>query len=449
MHELKDALERIEPTPEERGDWDEVVRLSGVRPGVALARWSVALGTVAAALFALVLFQPWQSESRTLLERALAAVDDGPVLHVVLRGDWGGTLVDLETGARTPVHGETETWFDAERGLVHHLSRLGDFVQHEAQYETGEAPPDLAALGRDYRKALESGSARIAGEDVIDGQPATWITYLRRMLPDSSDGKQHEFVMQVAVSHETFRPVATRDMRDGRPGPSAPQRVLELETLPAGEGDFTAPDSIEGRAFTQGRTPIELGAAAATLGRAPLWLEREHSGLKLAQVSETFIQSGRQEEREITGSFADDALACQAQVERGGGRSGAACERMRAARRWFSIRGGKVFGLGRVEWGEKETGVALFYGTTGDDPSTYRSDVVPLGDRPHVTVTQSTRLGAFRSGSVYPAPPGSVFIGAGGRTGSLRLDGLYVEIEASSEELILSAARALEPMPSS
>jgi Sigma-70 region 2 len=158
--------------------------------------------------------------------RALAAADDGPVLHVVLRGEWGGTLVDLETGRQTPVHGENEIWYDPDRPLVRTISRLGESVQHERVYDPGEPPAELVALGREYRKALQSGSARVAGEGTIDGERVTWITIRSKMLPDSADGKFHEWVQQVAVSHETFRPIATRDTRDGRPGPGTLQRVL-------------------------------------------------------------------------------------------------------------------------------------------------------------------------------------------------------------------------------
>jgi hypothetical protein len=90
----------------------------------------------------------------------------------------------------------------------------------------------------------------------------------------------------------------------------------------------------------------------------------------------------------------------------------------------------------------------LFYGSVGDDPSTYRKDVVPRYDQPYVAITQTTQRARFQRGvGRYVPPEGSIFIAAGGRTAFLRVGDLYVTIEASTEELILPAARALEPMP--
>src|SRR5687767_12240358 len=147
MQDVKELIERMEPAPGARGDWDAVVRDAGVRRRRALLRPLAGLAVAAAALFALALFQPWEGESPTVLERALAAVDDGPVLHVVLRGEWGGTLVSLSTPDRQPVHGENEVWYDSERGLVHMISRLGGVIQHEEVYEPKKPPAELVALG--------------------------------------------------------------------------------------------------------------------------------------------------------------------------------------------------------------------------------------------------------------------------------------------------------------
>jgi hypothetical protein len=447
MQELSDLVERIEPNPKELGDWDAVVKAARRERTPVFRRSLIGVTAAAAVLSALALFQPWGGESQTLLERAQAAVGDGPVLHVVLRGEWGGTNVDLETGERRPVHGENEIWYDPARQLIHQISRLGERVQGESVYDPGRAPAELLALGRNYQAALRSGSARIAGEDVIDGERVTWIIVHSELLPDT-DGKRHVWAQQVAISNETFKPVATRDTRDGHAPPGTLQRVLELATLPAGQGDFAASGdpTMEGP-FQQGRSPIAVDRAAGVLGRAPLWLGREHAGLPLAQVSETFLRKGRQEATRLTGRAADEARACRNEFRRTGLEGSATCDRMRARRRGFRIQGDTVFELGPVVWGEKQVGVSFFYGTLGDDPSTYRQDLVPLGDRPNVTITQSTDASALWPRAMYIPPDGLVFIGAGARSGTVQVNGLIVAIQASSEELILSAARALKPMP--
>ena len=66
-----------------------------------------------------------------------------------------------------------------------------------------------------------------------------------------------------------------------------------------------------------------------------------------------------------------------------------------------------------------------------------------------MTVTQSAEPTRFRPVGRYVPPEGSVFVAAGGRTGVLRVDGVYAAIEAEDEDAILAAARALEPLPSS
>jgi hypothetical protein len=449
MQELRELVERLEPKPDAPGNWEAVVRDARASRRTALVCLVPTVAIAAGAIFALALFQPWESENPTLLERALAAVDDGPVLHVVLRGEWGGTLVDLDTRARTPVHGETEIWYDPDRELVHEIQRLGETVQHENVYDPGRIPRELVALGRNYQAALRSGSARVAGHDVIDGESVTWITIHSETLPDSSDNKLHEWAQQVAVSNETFKPVATRDTRDGRPPPGGLQRVVELEMLPSGEGDFTAD---EGRNFdgvaVQGRhEAIEADRAAGVLGRTPLWLGREHAGLPLAQVTEIYGREGRQAERVLAGPEAEDAKACARAMRRARARLEVpACKRMRERRHGFSIRGDTVYEHGPVEWGERQASVSFFYGTLGDDPSTYRRDLVPRGERPHVTITESTWRPPHVRGGTFVPPEGSVFIAVAGINAMLRIDGLYVQIQASSEELILSAARTLEPM---
>jgi hypothetical protein len=86
MRDLRDDLDRMQAMPEARGDWDAVLRDANVWRRSTLVRAIAAFAAAASALFALALLQPWEGEGPTVLERALAAVDDGPVFHAVLRG---------------------------------------------------------------------------------------------------------------------------------------------------------------------------------------------------------------------------------------------------------------------------------------------------------------------------------------------------------------------------
>jgi hypothetical protein len=447
---IAQLLDELTPPYDHRiGDWEAVVddahRLRGVPSVRRPMRIAVALAAVAA--FAMVVLAwPFQAQEG-VLERALASIGDGPVLHVVLRGEWGGTLVDLESGARTPVHGGNEVWYDTERGLVHRVSRLGDAVQHEQVHRPKEPPPELEALGREYRQALEAGTARVAGEDEIDGEPVVWVTIRSELLPDVADGKDHEWAQQVAVSRRTYEPVALRETRDGEPGPGTTQRVLELELLPADAHRFEASqaDQIGGRMFSEGREPVELAEARSLLGgRTPLWLGREFEGLPLAQAFRNETRTGRLPEVRLTGEQARAAEKCM---------EGPREQRLRCFRDLglgsVSVREDGVFvSRGRAQWEEEQVSLLLFYGTLGDDESTYRKDVVPRFDQPYVTVTQSAHGSRWERGSgSYEPPPGSVFVGGGGRIGVVRAHGLRVTIESPREEWVLAAARALERMP--
>jgi hypothetical protein len=448
--QIAELLDDLTPTYDDRqGDWERVVASArGGRGGRSRPWWLMRLGFVAAAIAvaaALVLAWPFQGSQGGVLDRALAAIGEGPVLHVVLRGEWGGTLIDLKSNKRSAVHGENEIWYDTAHGRIHLVSRLGGVVQDEELYEPKEPPADLAALGREYKQALESGRALITGEATIDGEPVVWVTIHSEMLADVADGKDHEWAQQVAVSRHTFKPVALRETRDGQPGPETGQRVLQLDFLPVGAGDFTAPKghSREGP-FKQGREPIALEQAGTVLGRTPLWLGQAYRSLRLGQVYRETTSTGLRHEVRVTGPTAEAAIKCR---DLRGGKAGD-CIRALGVHP-IEIRPDGVFtSEGPIVWTEEQSSLVIFYGTMGDDPSTYAKDVVPLFDRPNLMVTETTQPWPFNRGAgSYVPPAGSVFVVAGGRSGVLQVDGIQVTIEASKEEAILAAASELKAMP--
>ena len=456
MHdvEIRETLERLVPEPTDTGDWERVVRTAGTSP--RRGRWLLRLAPTAVVLAAVAgaaLLWPFGSADRgTVLERALAAVGDGPVLHVVFRGGWGGTLVHLDTGDRRPVHAETEVWYDPERKLARTISRLGGAAEHDEVASWKEPPGDYEALARDYREALRTGRARVAGEDAVDGIPVYWITWNRELNLDVADDRLHEWQQQVAISRDTFEPVAMRETLDGKPGPGTGRRVLELETLSADEADFTASPQLDlhGRSFKGGEQPIELAQAEATLGRTPYWLGDDHDGLPLARVTRTLTAIGRRQTVELRGREAADARQCLDDLRESHGRRRPqarpeACKRVRGVAR----RHGRVYTFGSVVWEGEQAGLTLFYGQLGDDPATYREDSVPLVNERHVSIAQTDgRLPSpwHRAPVRYVPPRGWILLTAP-RGGYLVFDGLRVTIQASSEELVLSAARALRPMP--
>jgi hypothetical protein len=444
--DVKQTLERLTPETERLPYWDGVLRDARS----SRARWAaprIAVVGVVLAVAALFAIAPWQEGERTgIIDRALAAVGDGQVLHVVLRGEWGGTVVDLDTGRRSPAYGEREVWYDPDRDLVHQISRFGGVVEHEELYERKGADQELPSLWRHYRQALENGTARVAGEDIVDGVPVYWIIARSQMLPDVADNRNHEWAQQVAISRETFKPVAMRYTRDRQAPEGTTERILRFETLSVGESDFTssAGSSLDGRAFREGRVPISLHDAPAVLGRTPYWLGQAHKGLPLAQVARLEVAIGAQPKRLLRGEAAAEAKKCLAGIRTRDHKRPRECRSL-----GYSIEGDgdKVYAHGPVEWEREQTGVILFYGTIGDDPSTYRKDSLPLFDHPYISITQTTSRDVPVRGSPmkYAPPPGSVVVTAR-RFGYLVVDGVHVSIEAQNEDEVIEAARALLPL---
>jgi hypothetical protein len=285
MKDMKETLERIVPEPEREADWDAVLRDARPSGARAAAPRLAILGAVLA-FAALLAVAPWRGgEQSGILDRALAAVGNGPVFHGVLRFDRGVTRVDLGTGKSEPVYGETEFWYDRDRGLLHHIRRFGGVVEYEwvsRQKKPLDESSVLTILSREYPEALEAGTARVVKQDVVDGIPVYWI----KALPD-----RFAFAWQVAISRETFKPVAVRETLGGKPGNI--DRVLRLETMEADEADLDEADVT--RSPTTSPCPslckplaasvdkrIPLRKAAKALGRRPFWLGREHAGLPVA-----------------------------------------------------------------------------------------------------------------------------------------------------------------------
>jgi hypothetical protein len=449
--DIQEALYRLVPAPARSPAWDAVLREAKPRRRSLALQLAVATGVMATV--ALFVVAPWQGSERVgILDRALAAAGDGPVLHVVFRGEWGGVVVDLDTGARKRVYGEKEVWFDPSRDLVHQISRFGGRVEREETFERNNGDRELTALWRDYRHALERGTARVIGEDTVDGVPVYWIIVHAQMLPDAADGKDHEFAQQVAVSRETFKPVAMKYTRDRQEPPDGIARILRFETVSVEEADFAGPaePSVEGP-YREGRTPIELDQADDVLGRAPVWLGDRHAGLPLVQIAKLEVAIGSRKKRVLHGEAATLAKNCLDAL-RARARKGVPARRPEecgVAKRVGSLEscGDDVCTRGPVEWGTAQDGVVLFYGTLGDSPPVYGTQSEPRGNTSHVSITQTTDPELVVRGvpMAYRPPDGSVLV-MSRRFGYLVVGGIYVTITAGNEEAVLAAARALEPM---
>ena len=368
---------------------------------VLVAGVAVAAGASAAAL-------AWSfggGAHGTVLQRAAATLGDGPVLHFVIRGGWGGTLIDLKTGSGNYLYATEEFWYE-RGGRIHEVSRFAGVAQGDATYSAdrhSSLNKKLGSLVTRYRQALRDGSALVLGRDVVDGHQVYWIRVDSEMLPDAHN-RLHKWAHDVAVSKETFEPVAVREMRDGKPGPNGNSIVLKAESVPKDEGNFARMPRDSSRlplkiAWTGFLTPSEAGAV---LGRPALWAGQSVAGLDLARI-------------------------------------------------WKDERGE---GYNPTSRGSSKTytGVTFFYGTLDDngDPVSSRSANGAATPMPFVQVSESRTLDSLfqRVVTNYSPPEGSILV-FDARIAVMQKDGLHFALDASSRGLLLAAARTLERVPAS
>jgi hypothetical protein len=400
----------VDPFDAERVDWDDVVRRAGERtqPPPRVGRRRAAYGVLAAivALTALLVVNPLADRRDGVLARALAAVGDGPVMHVVTRTPPEGTVIDLRTERRRTVRLERELWYDPARGARSVLRFAG-----RVMFEQG-VPPDhpvqlhsiaraAEVFTRDYRNALRSGRARVLGRGEVAGEPVFWIRVRLRAARAVAFPCPSGLCQDIAVSQSTYAPVVVRY----GPGRRFQERVMTLESLPAGSG--TIPGPVGPRSIVS-FVPLQRGTvdrreARRLLGRRPVWPGREIAALRLAS-----IEKGG--ERPFRSSRPGDMrLGRPNHVITMLFGSPAAIRAKRPPRRWRRLV--VVSQARRVSW------------------SLFRS---PMSQRP-----------SFAPTAEYVPREGEVLLTGGGRQALMRLRGMFVTVTGSSPALTWRATRAL------
>jgi len=199
---------------------------------------------------------------------------------------------------------------------------------------------------------------------------------------------------ELGVSEDTLRVVAVKEALGGIDG------ILQVETIAAGEGDFSGELRGSRPATSFVFQPFESvlltpsEASAAGGGRA-LWVGPQIGGLELARIWTQVVEQ------------------------------------------WWSPN----------ELPRRERGITFFYGALAVMESEPGRTIGPDISQPYVRIWQSLTGAVAGHGrlSGYVPPEGSVLVADG--TGVIVRDGVHVTIRASSDELVLAAARALEPVP--
>jgi hypothetical protein len=397
VSDLRPRLDRLVPELPGEGNWEQV--LADAKPSQR-RHLSLALPLVAAAAGVAILALAWpfgSERSGGVLDRALAAIGEGPVLHIVYRGEWGPTLVELSSGKVTPVVAESELWYDPKRGLSY-VSRLGGEVRSEhlvpPRRVSARQENELLALADHYRSALQSGKARVIGNGRVAGRPVLWIRIRAEWLPDAGDGRRHLFAEEVAVDRDTSEPVYARWTRDGRPHAGDGQTIVKLERVSADAVDFEARERASRSSIYAGAETgrdIPRRELRRLFGEPAIWLGPAHDGKPLTQTQELLFKYKEKKDDE-----------------------------------WQTARG-----------------ATLYYGQLRPERFGFR----PRDHKkPYVLLTEAKEVSPMWQAAAGGAdvPEGSIRIDAV-RAGFLRRGGVYVSINAKTTREVLKAAVALRP----
>jgi hypothetical protein len=403
------------------------------RPTRARRRASVlAAAALAVAACALLLVSPWQGGDG-FVSRALAAVGDDEVLHVLVSrpAPFGETLVDISSGQTIERASEQEIWFDATRGLEATVSTLdgealdrtlrtpeGGWTQDgpiytcawiaahpvaatkarvscNASMENGTTPrhvpetpptldPALAGFVDRYRSALASGEATEVGTGELGGREVVWLEF-------AVPRREGSLTERVAVDASSYAPVRVEAVHQG--GTAEAYDVLEIETLPYAASLFPMPEQrgVPAKAIQQSREKREVTPrqAAAALGGTAYWLGEHWQGLRLVATR---------------------------QVE------------------W-------AIGFGPRRPPTREQGIELVYAAVAADGT--------VAARPSLRIYESTSCVTALAWTCTPHDPdGEGRLAGGGFVGAVRLGDVYVSIfgRLGGDPSLLEVAQALRPL---
>jgi hypothetical protein len=389
----------------------------------------VVAAALAGVAFALVPAQLTDRASLTLIDRAMAAISSGPVLHAVLEIPMSeitlspeprlSSIIDPRTGRERPIMTRTEIWYDANGERLRQVHSVegaivADWVQSAgAADRSGAAPgqrpvfdPALAAFFKGYKHALADHTAAENGSGVIEGRSVKWLRF-----PAT---KEIGLAREVAVDAETYQPVLLRPVCPYCEA-TPTYRIRTLEGVSESAADFATakvPDREPAAAVSDAEwETVSVQTAASALGRPPLWAGAAVDGVELSRV--TLVHATRHSAMPPTAAN---------EISRGRGlkfsyggmvESGQLVHKPN--QRWFTISESDDYrhGFAGFNFNNAEAGEAL---TMAHSP-------VPSDGQ---LVLQYVDDGLW--------------------TAQFKKSGLYIEIDGSSRPLVLAAAKSLRPV---
>lgn len=317
---VEEALDELTPPfPVEDGDWADVLaraaaesngstvatrpsRLPNARGRSARRGLRLALTVAAAAALIAATVSLWPSHgSSSVLASALAAIGRGSVTHVVLLNGGNSALVDLHTGARTPVQGRTEIWSDPQRGMVVVTSFRGRVTgRYFIPPASAQSSSSFETLLTGYRSDLRAHRYRITGSGIVAGTPVYWIESTPTWVTNLTGSAVYKVADQIAISKTTYKPILERRLSDGNTVPGSTRRILAAETTAARPSLFNRHRYTSLPEWGWGATSLSLTAAEirARLHHAAVY-PKQVGNLKLTWQGESPYTLGNG--AEITG----------------------------------------------------------------------------------------------------------------------------------------------------
>jgi hypothetical protein len=297
----KEVLELLREEPELLAVADAVgatQRVRQRRTARVPRRRVIALAAVGTAAMLVVVFAQGRGGAPSIVDRALAAVGEGPVLHAITRMPDPSTTarIELSTGRETaPATLDAEMWLHERRGILHVINRRDGRVVDDRAVRYADvagdpagAPFDPFQLAGLYRKALEGGHVREVGSGTLIGRRVVWLEARQPAAGDPS----REIVWRAALDQESWRLLALRLLVDGKPEMGLD--VVKLEALAEGSHVFPHPGPYESPltccvSSGGGGAPITLARARDALTVPAVWAGNEVAGEPLGSVG-TFAE---------------------------------------------------------------------------------------------------------------------------------------------------------------
>jgi hypothetical protein len=291
--ELLRAANPVSPADLSHAPGDVLVFPSARRRRRRLVLAGAAAGAVA--VVAAVLPGRVADQSRlTVVERALAAVSDGPIVHGIVENTQSHAyLVDLASGEEVVEAERHEYWYDEKRGALNARLTIGDAVLNEISLARSSGPPPshrALAFATHYRDALEEGRARIVRWETVDGRRSPVLSIEVPAWRDPRTGQvvQPGYTEEVVVDSETYKPLRFRHLPgpDVVAGPVHWWRVVTIETADrVDEGYLRRAEPRRWKGFAPSQDEkVTAEEAGTALGRPALWAGSELDGVPLTRI---------------------------------------------------------------------------------------------------------------------------------------------------------------------